>query len=99
MTSREKVNAIEVSAIRHLLEKFAANKMRLLQAYTAKDQYGAGVITLNEWCTITTQILDLKLPWRVLRPKLVKTNSVGLILYESTFQGLSLPSITQSVVS
>jgi serine/threonine-protein phosphatase with EF-hand domain len=97
---REKVGGIELSAVKNLLEIFAANRNRLLQAYKLNDVMGAGTITLSEWCSTTSEILNLNLPWRTLRPKLVQVNNSGLVLYESTFEGLTLPqnSVTVNLI-
>ncbi len=94
---RERVGGIELSAIKNLLEIFAANKNRLIQAYNLKDQGNSGAITLADWCTTTTEILNLNLPWRTLRPKLVQLSNEGLVLYESTFEGLTLPKNSLTV--
>ncbi|CAF0704316.1 unnamed protein product [Brachionus calyciflorus] len=93
LSLRERVNGIEVSAIKHLLEKFAANKKRLLSEYKLKDKENKGSISLNDWCRITGDILELKLPWRILRARLAKLDKDGHVLYESTFEGLSFPQI------
>ncbi len=92
LSIRERVNAIEVSAINHLLEKFMAYKTRLLNGYKQKDVEKNGTISINDWCQVTTDVLELKLPWRMLRPRLVKLNCHGMVLYESTFEGLSSAS-------
>lgn len=98
LSLRERVNGIEVSAIKHLLEKFAAHKKRLLNEYKLKDKDNTGAISLNDWCNITGEVLELKLPWRILRSRLAKLNKEGLVLYESTFEGLNLPALKQSVI-
>lgn len=93
LSLRERVNGIEVSAIKHLLEKFAANKQRLLQEYKNVDLDKKGSISVNNWCKITEKVLELNLPWRILRSRLAKLDKDGQVLYESTFEGLSLPQI------
>jgi serine/threonine-protein phosphatase with EF-hands len=89
LTLREKVNKIEVTALNHLVDKFMANKNRLLDAYALKDTKKEGVLSINDWCQITGTVLDLKtLPWRLLRPKLTaKLDKNGNVLYKSTFEG------------
>ena len=87
---KEREGGAEASAIKNLLQIFAANKIRLMQAYKAKDPPGNGVLSLNDWCVITTDILGLNLPWRTLRPRLVEVNKNGLVLYRSAFDGLML---------
>jgi serine/threonine-protein phosphatase with EF-hand domain len=85
LSLRERVNAIESSAIKHLLEKFLANKNRLLNEYKTRDAENTGVINLNDWCEITGSVLELNLPWRTLYKKLVKLNEVGDIYYQTPF--------------
>jgi hypothetical protein len=48
--------------------------------------YDLGCISVNDWCDIVTRVLDLKLPWRTLKSRLVDTDSDGFVLYESTFR-------------
>ena len=88
-----------MSAINHLLEKFVSNKIKLNEAYKAKDPTHSGVINLNDWCLITGEVLDMKLPWRTLRPKLAKLDSDGNVIYESTFEGLEISNLNQTIVS
>lgn len=97
LSIRERVNAIELSAIRQLLEKFIANKLKLLDEYKLKDPENTGAISVNDWVNITSQVLDLKLPWRSLRPKLVKLNQDGQIIYESIFDGIYISRIQNNV--
>jgi serine/threonine-protein phosphatase with EF-hand domain len=91
---KERVGGVELSAIKNLLEIFAANKNRLLQAYRLKDPDNNGAVSLTDWCAVTSEVLNLSLPWRTLRSKLVQLNSEGLVIYESTFEGLTLPTST-----
>lgn len=98
MSIRERVNVIELSAIRQLLEKFIANKIKLLEEYKLKDTNNTGAVSMNDWVAVTSQVLDLKLPWRSLRSKLVKINPEGLIIYESVFEGIYISRIQTSVI-
>ena len=67
MSIRERVNVIELSAIKQLLEKFVVNKQKLIEEYKIKDIENTGAISLTDWIAITGQVLELKLPWRSLR--------------------------------
>ena len=89
---------IELSAINHLLEKLVSNKIKLNEAYKGKDPLDTGVITINDWCIITAEVLDMKLPWRLLRSKLVKLDSNNLVIYESTFEGLQISNMSENLV-
>lgn len=94
---KEKMSGIEMSAIRHLQDIFIVNKNRLVQAYKQKDTLNNGVMSVNDWCSVTREVLNLSLPWRTLRPKLVKLDKSGLVIYESAFEGLSLPNTIHTV--
>jgi len=46
-----------------------------------------GLITLNDWCTTIEDATELKLPWRLLRPRVADLDpTTGLVKYNSTFQ-------------
>lgn len=98
LSLRERVNAIESSAISHLLEKFAVNKHRLLTEYRAIDVDNTGLIGLAEWCTITGAVLDLNLPWRTLHKKLVKLNERGDVFYHSAFADAKIETNLRKLV-
>lgn len=98
LSLREKVNAIESSAISHLLERFAVNKHRLLSEYHNVDTDNTGVIGLNEWCSITGQVLELSLPWRTLHKKLVKLNERGDVFYHSAFADAKIETSLRKLV-
>jgi len=99
LSIRERINVIELSAIKHLLEKLVSNRIKLSEAYKTKDPTGSGVISIVDWCTITGEVLDMKLPWRTLRPKLCKLDQNGMVIYESTFEGLQISNISDTFVS
>ena len=48
--------------------------------------YDLGRISVNDWCNVVSCVLDLNLPWRTLKSRLVDTDSDGWILYKSTFR-------------
>lgn len=45
---------------------------------------------MNDWCDIVSHALDLNLPWRTLKSRLVQTDSEGFVIYESTFRSKEL---------
>lgn len=49
-----------------------------------------GHIPVNDWCDIVTNVLDLRLPWRTLKARLVDIDSNGMVIYESTFRSREL---------
>lgn len=47
----------------------------------------SGLVSVSDWCVALEQGTDLKLPWRLLRPKLADLEaSSGLVKYQTTFQ-------------
>ena len=74
-----------------------SNKLKLSEAYAVKDPEKTGVISINDWCLATSEVLDMKLPWRTLRPKLAKLDSNGMLLYDSTFEGLKISSVLKKL--
>ena len=49
-------------------------------------RFDLGHISVNDWCDVVRHVLDLQLPWRTLKARLVETDTNGWILYESTFR-------------
>lgn len=98
LSLRERVNAIESSAINHLLEKFAVNKHRLIAEYRNVDPNDTGLVSLNEWCSVTGSVLELNLPWRTLHKKLVKLNDKGDVFYHSAFADAKIETNLRKLV-
>lgn len=49
--------------------------------------FSKGLISVNDWCVALEEGTDLKLPWRLLRPRLADLeNASGLVKYQTTFQ-------------
>ena len=101
-----RVSYVEDQALKDLIEKFTANKSRLMKEFTIFDPentgkiflhihsitccFELGFISVNDWCDVVTHVLDLQLPWRTLKPRLVETDINGFVLYESTFRSREL---------
>ena len=49
-----------------------------------------GRISVNDWCDTVAHVLDLHLPWRTLKARLVDVDSHGFVLYQSTFRNKEL---------
>ncbi len=98
LTIRERIDVIELSAIKHLIEKLISNKIKLMNAYKEKDPTDCGVVSLNDWANITGDILDMRLPWRSLRAKLAKVDVNGNIIYGSTFEGIQISNVHETLV-
>lgn len=62
-----------------------------------------GRISTNEWAQVVESVLRLDLPWRTLRPHLVRLASDGNIEYESCFEnigpGQPMPQVSHLVIS
>ncbi|CAJ0919621.1 unnamed protein product [Ranitomeya imitator] len=96
LTLRQRVSTVEASALRALREKLFAHKSDLIQEFNRYDKNKSGYITLNHWATALESILNLRLPWRMLRPQLVRNATDGLLRYKEWFDELA---VCQSVMS
>jgi serine/threonine-protein phosphatase with EF-hands len=56
LSLRERINVIEASSIRNLLEKFYGYKTKLINEYKAFDFDNNGTINVNDWCNVTSKI-------------------------------------------
>lgn len=50
----------------------------------------SGVISLRHWASATERVLNLGLPWRVLRPQLVSNAQCGLVDYQQWMREFSI---------
>ena len=55
LSLRERINVIEASSIRNLLEKFYAYKSKLINEYKGFDMDNTGAIPINDWCNVTSK--------------------------------------------
>ncbi|XP_069599499.1 serine/threonine-protein phosphatase with EF-hands 2 [Ranitomeya imitator] len=90
LTLRQRVSTVEASALRALREKLFAHKSDLIQEFNRYDKNKSGYITLNHWATALESILNLRLPWRMLRPQLVRNATDGLLRYKEWFDELAV---------
>ncbi|XP_018409051.1 PREDICTED: serine/threonine-protein phosphatase with EF-hands 2 [Nanorana parkeri] len=90
LTMRQRVSTVEESALRALREKLFAHKSVLLNEFKRFDKNHPGYITLNDWATALESVLKLGLPWRMLRPQLVRNATDGLLKYKEWFDELSV---------
>ncbi|KAL5270424.1 hypothetical protein ACHWQZ_G001220 [Mnemiopsis leidyi] len=81
-----RVSKVESSALRDLRTKMFANQGRLQAAFENYDPEKTGLITMAEWTESMNSVLNLDLPWRTLRAKLVEQDEDGKIKYESCFK-------------
>ncbi|KAG8536924.1 hypothetical protein GDO81_025426, partial [Engystomops pustulosus] len=90
LTLRQRVSAVEASALRALREKLFAHKSDLINEFIRYDKNNCGFITLNDWATALESVLNLGLPWRMLRTQLVRNTSDGLLRYREWFDELAV---------
>ncbi|NXE54848.1 PPE2 phosphatase, partial [Casuarius casuarius] len=83
------------SAFRALREKLFAHTSGLISAFKAYDKDGTGRITLSNWATAVESVLRLGLPWRMLRPQLVRGTADGLLEYKSWLEDLAMEQRSQ----
>ncbi|KAK3599955.1 hypothetical protein CHS0354_012601 [Potamilus streckersoni] len=106
ITFTQRVCLTETSAIDDLRERIVSSKSELTKEFRQYDTDNTGKISVNDWCFCMEMVLEMGLPWRTLRPRLVQIdNSDGCVLWETTFEQLSIrnrysgngPSITETL--
>ncbi|XP_009586318.1 PREDICTED: serine/threonine-protein phosphatase with EF-hands 1, partial [Fulmarus glacialis] len=87
---RERVGTIESSALKSLREKIYAHRSELTSAFAQYDLNGTGKIAVNDWAAAMESVLQLELPWRMLRSQLAQMNPDGEIDFMSCFYDLKI---------
>ncbi|NWH98294.1 PPE1 phosphatase, partial [Tichodroma muraria] len=87
---RERVGTIESSALKSLREKIYAHKSELTSAFAQYDVNGTGRISVNDWAAAMESVLQLELPWRMLRSQLAQMNPDGEVDFMSCFYDLKM---------
>ncbi|NWW90505.1 PPE1 phosphatase, partial [Rhynochetos jubatus] len=87
---QERVGTIESSALKSLREKIYAHRSELTSAFVQYDPNGTGKISVNDWAAAMESVLQLELPWRMLRSQLAQMNSVGEVYFMSCFYDLKI---------
>ncbi|NXE36310.1 PPE1 phosphatase, partial [Ptilorrhoa leucosticta] len=87
---RERVGTIESSALKSLREKIYAHRSELTSAFTQYDINGTGRISVNDWAAVMESVLQLELPWRMLRSQLAQMNPDGEVDFMSCFYDLKM---------
>ncbi|KFP35355.1 Serine/threonine-protein phosphatase with EF-hands 1, partial [Chlamydotis macqueenii] len=87
---RERVGTIESSALQSLREKIYAHRAELTSAFAQYDLNGTGKISVNDWAAAMESVLQLELPWRMLRSQLVQMNPDGEVDFMSCFYDLKI---------
>ncbi|RTG83124.1 serine/threonine-protein phosphatase with EF-hands [Schistosoma bovis] len=75
-TLRQKVSWAEESALTDLKNKIGAYSTELKREFQSLDPTNTGRISKLEWCKAMEKVLDLKLPWSTLQPRLVVTSKI-----------------------
>ncbi|NXH82882.1 PPE1 phosphatase, partial [Edolisoma coerulescens] len=87
---RERVGTIESSALKSLREKIYAHRSELTSAFEQYDINGTGRISVNDWAAAMESVLQLELPWRMLRSQLAQMNPDGEVDFMSCFYDLKM---------
>ncbi|NXN64823.1 PPE1 phosphatase, partial [Himantopus himantopus] len=87
---RERVGTIESSALKSLREKIYAHRSELTSAFAQYDVNGTGKISVNDWAAAMESVLQLELPWRMLRSQLAQMNPDGEVDFMSCFYDLKI---------
>ncbi|XP_009883118.1 PREDICTED: serine/threonine-protein phosphatase with EF-hands 1 [Charadrius vociferus] len=87
---RERVGTIESSALKSLREKIYAHRSELTSAFAQYDLNGTGKISVNDWVAAMESVLQLDLPWRMLRSQLAQMNPDGEVDFMSCFYDLKI---------
>ncbi|XP_065058351.1 serine/threonine-protein phosphatase with EF-hands 2-like [Rhopilema esculentum] len=92
LSLKQIVGLNEQSALRELRERFFYHREELLAIFQKYDTENTGSIKLNDWAYCLESVLHLKLPWALLREKLVATDDNGNILYMTCLEGYKFDS-------
>uniref|UniRef100_A0A8C3TEG1 Serine/threonine-protein phosphatase with EF-hands n=1 Tax=Chelydra serpentina TaxID=8475 RepID=A0A8C3TEG1_CHESE len=95
LTMRQRISRVEESAFRALREKLFAHTSDLICAFKSYDQDETGTIPLSDWATAVESVLQLGLPWRMLRPQLVCSTAGGRLEYKSWLDDLAVEQRSQ----
>ncbi|KAK5852157.1 hypothetical protein PBY51_023650 [Eleginops maclovinus] len=90
LTLRQSVGWTERSALRALREQLFLHRSDLISAFQKFDPNNKGTISLTHWASSTERVLNLGLPWRVLRPQLVSSTQHGMMDYQQWIKELSI---------
>ncbi|KAL9851958.1 LOW QUALITY PROTEIN: serine/threonine-protein phosphatase with EF-hands 2 [Geothlypis trichas] len=95
LTMTQRISRVEESAFRALREKLFAHTSALISAFKSYDRDNTGKITLSNWATAVESVLRLGLPWRMLRPQLVRSAEDGMLEYKSWLDDLAMEQRSQ----
>uniref|UniRef100_A0A670ZUT7 Serine/threonine-protein phosphatase n=1 Tax=Pseudonaja textilis TaxID=8673 RepID=A0A670ZUT7_PSETE len=76
-------SAMEESAYQILKEQLFAHRSELIAAFRGYDKRNTGLISVNDWAKAIESVLQLGLPWRMLRPHLILQLTNGRVDYRA----------------
>ncbi|NWQ75880.1 PPE1 phosphatase, partial [Columbina picui] len=94
---RDRVGTIESTALKFLREKICAHRSELTSAFAQYDPEGTGRISVNDWAAAMESVLQLDLPWRILRPQLALLSPDGKVDCMSCFGDLEIAQPVKEV--
>ncbi|XP_039635726.1 serine/threonine-protein phosphatase with EF-hands 2-like isoform X2 [Perca fluviatilis] len=97
LTLRQSVGWTERSALRALREQLFVHKSDLISAFQEFDPNNKGMISLRHWASATERVLNLGLPWRLLRPQHVSSTQCGMVDYQQWIRELSITEPKQEI--
>ncbi|GAB6019054.1 protein phosphatase, EF-hand calcium binding domain [Chamberlinius hualienensis] len=90
LSLQDRLTQVEKSAIIKLKEMIYSSKTLLLKEFRQCDSDNSGRISVNDWCNVMAKTVQLNLPWRMLKDRLVKTDEDNDVIYATTFEEFSL---------
>ncbi|XP_046585083.1 serine/threonine-protein phosphatase with EF-hands 2-like [Haliotis rubra] len=90
ITFTQRISSLEASALHDLREKILALKSDLMEQFQKHDIKVTGRISMCDWCSSMEEVVEVDVPWRMLKPKMVKTDQDGMVLYKSMFEELQV---------
>ncbi|XP_058049082.1 serine/threonine-protein phosphatase with EF-hands 2 [Ahaetulla prasina] len=79
----QRTSRVEESAYHILKEQLFAHRSELIAAFRGYDKRNTGLITVNDWAKAIESVLQLGLPWRMLRPHLILQLTNGKVDYKT----------------
>ncbi|XP_070612829.1 serine/threonine-protein phosphatase with EF-hands 2 [Erythrolamprus reginae] len=82
MNITQRVSRVEESAYQILKEQLFAHRSDLIAAFRGFDKKNTGLISVNDWAKAIESVIQLGLPWRMLRPHLITQLINGKVDYK-----------------
>ncbi|CAB3998463.1 serine threonine- phosphatase with EF-hands 2-like, partial [Paramuricea clavata] len=79
----ERISRVEESALRELRKLIFSQKDSLLQEFRKYDTEHTGLITVLEWTNVMERVLEICLPWSMIRKQISVGIKDGKVDYES----------------